>query len=70
MKNKKIDTAQLEKLSNELNSSFDILNNTNKKNVCHSYVNTSGELDITILKRDVQIDNNLECVSSGFCYWD
>ncbi len=63
--NYEIDTIQLETLSKVLNDSFDILNRAHGKDVFHSYVNSDGELDITILKRDVQIDNNFECVSSG-----
>ena len=55
----------IERFSEEFNQSFEILNSLVKQNIVSSHITPNGGLEITILGRDVEFDNELESVGSG-----
>jgi len=61
----KLKIKDMRKFSDALNLTFGLLNNLTGSKIFDSYVISDGTLGITILGRDAEFDNKLECVGSG-----
>ena len=56
---------KMNKFSDALNLTFGLLNTLTDSEIFESSILPDGNLEITILGRDAEFDNKLECVGSG-----
>ena len=60
-----INKTKMKKLSDALNTYFGVLNSLTGEQIFHSCVLPHGNLEVEILGRDAEFNNEFECEGSG-----